>query len=256
MELSGEYTFDGPRETVWAYLQDPNVLTKVLPGCEELKEIGENQYQGAIKVKIGPIQGKFQGTIHLKNIVALEGYDIDISGQGAPGFVKGGGGLQLDAPQADKTHMTYKGDAQIGGRIANVGQRLIESSAKAIIRQSLDALNELIKLSGEEPHPPAPSPAQGGGEDAPHPPTPTGGGGEDASLSAASVDRETLSPPRAIPSNYTPPSQGQMALQVATDVANDFIPERLRPLVGGAAGGALVLVFYLLLKQLFGSRDE
>lgn len=284
MELSGEYTFDGPRETVWAYLQDPNILTKVLPGCDELKEIGENEYQGAIKIKIGPIQGKFQGTIHLTNIVPPEGYDIDISGQGAPGFVKGGGGLRLEA-QDDKTHMTYQGQAQIGGRIANVGQRLIESSAKAIIRQSLDELNRLIVLldapesvtepeetplppTEEAPLSPAPSSEKEGGAAAaelPLPPAPSPerewGAASVATVASAEAgasplpSRVGVNPAPVIPSRYTAPSQSQMALQVAADVTRDLIPAPLLPVVGGAAGGALVLIIYLILKQVFGSKD-
>src|SRR5580765_3483181 len=111
MEVTGEYLFDAPRETVWAYLQDPNVLVKVLPGCEELKLIGENTYAGALKVKVGPVQGKFQGTITMTDIIPPESYDLQVEGKGAPGFVKGGGGLNL-AAQGEQTRMTYHGQAQ------------------------------------------------------------------------------------------------------------------------------------------------
>jgi uncharacterized protein len=263
MELSGEYTFDGPRDTVWAYLQDPNVLTRVLPGCEELKEIGENSYEGALKVKIGPIQGKFQGKIQLLNIVAPEGYDVDVSGQGAPGFVRGSGGLRLDT-HGDRTHMTYQGQAQIGGRIANVGQRLVESSARAIIKQSLDALNELIKLAASPQSDAAAT-------------LPDTGDANDASASAVSgtADSRIDSPqasaaapePEQAPSSpaidspqATPPVTPRPVVAAippgfTPDVTRDMVPERYVPVVAGAAGGALVLALYLLLKQLFGARD-
>ncbi len=241
MEVTGEYVFDAPREKVWAYLQDPQVLVKVLPGCEELKQIGEDAYQGALKIKIGPVQGKFQGTVRMTNIVAPESYGLQVDGQGAPGFVKGGGGLRLEA-QGDKTRIIYQGQAHVGGRIASVGQRLIDSSAKAIIRQSLDALNSMLQMGDGEQ-----GTGDGNGEpETIQPPTsPSPNAGLPLGMAPAPPS------PVVIPPGYAPPSQSQLALQVATDVAKDLIPARYYPVVAGAAGGALVLVFYLVLKQLF-----
>lgn len=232
MEITGEYVFDAPRETVWAYLQDPQVLVKVLPGCEELKMIGDDAYQGALKVKIGPVQGKFQGKVSMTNIVAPESYDIQVDGQGAPGFVKGTGGLRLEE-QGQKTRIIYQGQAHIGGRIASVGQRLIDSSAKAIIRQSLDALNGMLNMGDE-------------GQEIEDGESEMGDGAPEA------IQQSTPSSPSpiVIPPGYAPPSQGQLALQVATDVARDLVPVRYHPVVAGAGGGALVLVLYLALKQL------
>ncbi|MBK8431687.1 MAG: carbon monoxide dehydrogenase subunit G [Chloroflexi bacterium] len=145
MNVAGEHTFDAPQEMVWAALQDPLVLGAILPGGEGIAAVGENEFKGNLKVKVGPVQGTFSGHIQLSNVVAPESYDISVDGKGAPGFVKANGGLKLTA-QGEQTHMVYQGTAQVGGRLASVGQRLIESSAKAIIHQSLLALNEYLKV--------------------------------------------------------------------------------------------------------------
>ena len=146
MDIQGEYTFDAPRDLVWEALNDPNVLGSVLPGGQAFEQVGDNEYAGILKVKVGPIQGKFKGKIVLENIVAPASYTMKVDGKGQPGFVKASGDVVLSVGEedADKTHMAYEGKAQVGGRIASVGQRLMDSSAKAIIRQTLEGLNEYL----------------------------------------------------------------------------------------------------------------
>ena len=141
MNDRGEYLFEGPQDLVWDTLMDPDVLASVLPGCEKLEQTGENEYQGALEIKIGPVQGKFMGKVQLADIQKPDSYTMKVDGQGASGFVNATGHLAL-APEDGKTRVTYEGDANVGGRLAAVGQRLVESSAKAIIKQSLDGLNE------------------------------------------------------------------------------------------------------------------
>lgn len=163
MKVGGEYTFDGPQELVWDVLQDPDVLASVLPGCEKLDLVGENEYQGALKLKVGPVQGQFQGKVRLTDIQPPESYTMEVDGKGAPGFVKATGDLHLTG-QGATTLLTYTGDARIGGRLASVGGRLMESSAKAIIKQSLDGLNGAVKArsgqGGEGGAEPARAPTQ------------------------------------------------------------------------------------------------
>lgn len=144
MKVSGEYTFGGTQELVWDVLQDPAVLASVLPGCEKLELVGENEYEGALKIKVGPVQGKFMGKVKLADLQRPDSYTMHVDGQGAPGFVKAMGKLTL-APAGDSTSLTYDGDAQVGGKLASVGQRLVESSAKAIIKQSLDGMNAHVE---------------------------------------------------------------------------------------------------------------
>src|ERR1051326_7335544 len=110
-----------------------------MPGGQGFQQVGENQYTGLLQIKVGPVQGTFEGKIQLSDVKPPESYRIQVDGKGAPGVVKATGNLTLDA-QGSQTLMDYSGQAQIGGRIASVGQRLLETSARSIIRQSLEAL--------------------------------------------------------------------------------------------------------------------
>ncbi len=143
MKIEGTHTFAAPRDTVFPMLLDPVVLANVLPGCEELEQVGDNEYRGILKIRVGPVQGEFNGVVTLSQINAPESYQLDVDGKGAPGFVKGNGSLQLDSDNGS-TILNYEGTAQVGGRIASVGQRLLDTTARAIIRQSLEGLDQQI----------------------------------------------------------------------------------------------------------------
>jgi hypothetical protein len=209
MKISGEYTFEAPQQRVWDALQDPTVLTSVLPGCERLQEVGEKQYEGELNIRVGPVQGKFQGKIEMKDLQAPNHFTLSIDGRGAPGFVNAEATVDLE-PSAGGTLMRYASDAQVGGRVASVGQRLLDSSAKSIIRQSLDGLHQIMKAGGS-------------GETAP--------------------GAEPASPTPATPA-YEPPSQTEFAARVARDVAGDLIPKPVWIALGILILG---LVLYLLL---------
>ncbi len=144
MKVKGEYTFEAPPEKVWEGLMDPEVMAATMPGAERLELVGENQYQSDLNIKVGPVQGKFRGRIELKDIDPPNAYTMNVDGQGPQGFVKATARIEIVAV-GDQTRMTYDGDAHVGGRIASVGQRLMESSAKAIIKQSLEGLNTTLK---------------------------------------------------------------------------------------------------------------
>ena len=164
MKVSGDYLFDAPQQEVWDGLLDPQVLAATMPGCDKLELTGENQYQGVLNIKVGPVQGKFQGKIELEDPDPPNGYSMKVNGQGAPGFVKAHADIRI-AAEGDQTRLSYDGEAQVGGRIASVGQRLLESSAKAIVKQSLEGLNETLRArsagaSVEEAAAAAPSQAE------------------------------------------------------------------------------------------------
>lgn len=144
MQIQGSHTFSAPRQAVWDALLDPTILSMALPGGEQLEKITDNEYKAAMNVKVGPVQGKFDGKVELSNIVAPDSYRMKVSGQGAPGFLNGEGDVTLSDVEGG-TLMSYVGDAQVGGRIAGVGQRLIESTAKSIIKQGLAALDAQIQ---------------------------------------------------------------------------------------------------------------
>jgi len=217
MEVSGEYTFEAPQELTWQALLDPAVLSSVMPGGEDFKEIGENEYAGLLNIKVGPVQGKFKGTIKLSDIVAPESYQMDVDGNGPPGFVKANGGLKLSG-QGDQTLMTYEGTAQVGGRIASVGQRLLETSAKSIIRQSLEGLNEYLKLQVAS---------------------------QEAAETGVEEGAEAVGAAQA--PQYKPPTQTAVAVNVAKDVAGDIVPPRYRPVLIGVAAIVVIVILYLIL---------
>lgn len=150
MKVQGQYTFDAPRAAVWQAVMDPTVIAAVMPGCEALEKVGDNAYEGAMKVKVGPVQGDFKGAVEIADVREPESYQITIKGKGAPGFVEAAGGIRLsEAEGGAKTLLDYDIDAKIGGRIAAVGQRLLESSTKAIARQSLEGLEAQIAARRE-----------------------------------------------------------------------------------------------------------
>jgi carbon monoxide dehydrogenase subunit G len=144
MKLEGDYFFEATVPEVWSALFDPMILAAVMPGCEKL-DLVDGQYVGEIKVKVGPIQGKFTGKVDLKDKVEPESYTMVVDGRGAPGFVKATAAVKL-AAEGNGTRVSYDTEAQVGGKIASVGQRLLEASARAIVAQSLEGLHTNIKL--------------------------------------------------------------------------------------------------------------
>jgi hypothetical protein len=152
MKLAGEYTFDGPREEVWKIIRDPEVLASALPGTESLEQINENEYTGQMNLRVGPVAGEFSGKIIVSNEVPPERCTLTVDGKGKPGFVNGSGNVLLTAQDDGKTFMTYEGEMQIGGRLASVGQRLLDSASKSIINQGLESMNQalLARMAAQE----------------------------------------------------------------------------------------------------------
>ena len=145
MRLEGEYLFDGPREEVWSIVRDPEVLATALPGTQSLEIVGENEYAGKMNVRIGPVSGVFAGKIVVSDEVPPESCTLAVDGRGAPGFGKGTGHVRLFEQEDGRTLMQYEGEMQVGGRIAGVGQRLIDTASKSMIQQGLDSLNNSLK---------------------------------------------------------------------------------------------------------------
>jgi len=130
MTMTGEVQLPAPRETVWAKLNDPAVLKACIPGCEELNVIGENQFQAVATTKIGPVKARFKGKVQLTDLDPPNGYKISGEGEGGvAGFAKGGATVTL-ADKDGGTLLSYNVDAQIGGKLAQLGQRLVNGAAK------------------------------------------------------------------------------------------------------------------------------
>jgi carbon monoxide dehydrogenase subunit G len=143
VKISGSHTIDAPQEQVWAALNDMEVLARIVPGCERLEQTGENEFEGTVKIGIQAIKGTYSGRIRLEDIQPPHHYKLVASGRSANGVVDAAGTVDL-SEEDGKTVLKYSGNAQIGGMLASVGQRLIEGASKQMINQSVKALIEQI----------------------------------------------------------------------------------------------------------------
>ena len=149
MILGGTFRFLGPRTRVWEILQDPAVLAKALPGTKSLTQVAEDRYEGVMKVSVGPMSAaEFVVGVELTDKVPPERFTMHIDGKGAVGFTKGTATIELaevNESSGPVTVMTYTSDVQIGGKIAAVGQRLLESAGRMMTNQALEALNKELQ---------------------------------------------------------------------------------------------------------------
>jgi|SRR5690242_17475151 len=131
MDLTGEYRIPAPREAVWAALNDPEILKGCIPGCEELNKTSDTEFVARVVVKIGPVKAGFKGKVTLSDLDPPSGYTITGEGQGgAAGFAKGGAKVRLEPVDGGTaTVLHYAADAQIGGKLAQIGSRLVEGTA-------------------------------------------------------------------------------------------------------------------------------
>jgi carbon monoxide dehydrogenase subunit G len=135
MTMTGEVQLPAPRQEVWAKLIDPAVLKACIPGCESLELIGENEFQAVATNKIGPVKARFKGKVKLTDLDPPNGYKISGEGDGGvAGFAKGGAAVAL-AEKDGGTLLSYNVDAQIGGKLAQLGQRLVNGAAKKLADQ-------------------------------------------------------------------------------------------------------------------------
>ncbi len=145
MKIEGEYLFHGPREDVWEIVRDPDVLATALPGTKSLERVGENEYVGEMNVRVGPVSGLFSGRIVVSNEVPPSSLTMTVDGRGSPGFLNGAGNVVLKDQGDGTTMMTYDGDVQVGGKLASVGQRLLDTASRSTIRQGLEALDKALQ---------------------------------------------------------------------------------------------------------------
>jgi len=134
MDLTGDYRIPAPRDTVWAALNSPEILKACIPGCEELNKTSDTEFVARVVVKIGPVKAGFGGKVTLSDLDPPNGYTITGEGQGgAAGFAKGGAKVRLEAVDGGSaTILHYTVDAQIGGKLAQIGSRLVEGSARKL----------------------------------------------------------------------------------------------------------------------------
>jgi carbon monoxide dehydrogenase subunit G len=153
MDMTGERTISASQDKVWSALNDPDVLKAAIPGCETLERTAENEFTATVTVKLGPIKAAFKGKVTLSDIEAPRGYRISGEGQGGvAGFAKGGATVAL-VPLEEGTLLTYSASAAVGGKIAQLGARLIDSTARKLTDQffaNFDAIVSRESVAGSE----------------------------------------------------------------------------------------------------------
>jgi carbon monoxide dehydrogenase subunit G len=133
MTMAGQVDLPAPRETVWTKLNDPAVLKACIPGCEELTAVSATEFVAVATNKVGPIKASFKGRVQLSDIEPGAGYRISGQGDGGlAGFAKGGATVKLADKEGGGTVLSYEVEVQVGGKIAQLGQRLINSTAKKL----------------------------------------------------------------------------------------------------------------------------
>jgi carbon monoxide dehydrogenase subunit G len=171
MEIKGEYRIPAPRQKVWAALNDPEILKQTIPGCDELVKLSDTEMNGKVTAKVGPVSAKFAGKVTLSDIKAPETYTITGEGQGGvAGFAKGGAKVTLAEDGPDATVLTYIADAQVGGKLAQIGSRLIQSTATVMANQFFGRFAEVVAQANPAPGAAPEAPAASA---EPSPPNPT-----------------------------------------------------------------------------------
>jgi carbon monoxide dehydrogenase subunit G len=155
MKLTGTRTIAAAPEVVWAALNDADVLQACIPGCESLDKTSDTSFEAVVKQKVGPVSATFKGAVDLTDMNPPHSYRISGEGKGgAAGFAKGGADVSLAAVEGG-TELTYNVDAKVGGKIAQLGARLIDGFAKKMADQFFETFQKVVEGTGEPTETPA-----------------------------------------------------------------------------------------------------
>ena len=165
MEMTGEQLIPASQADTWAALNDPAVLKSCVPGCEAIDPVGENEYSVQMTARVGPVSAKFKGKLTLSDIKPPHSYAIAFEGQGGvAGFAKGGAQVSL-TPEGHDTKLSYKVKANVGGKLAQIGSRLVDAAANKVANDFFAAFNDRMAAvhgahaaAGHDEHHPEPVP--------------------------------------------------------------------------------------------------
>jgi len=144
MEIKGEENIRATVQTVWDGLNSTDVLLKSIPGCEEIQRTADNELQAKVMIKLGPVKARFSGKVTMTNVQPLKGYTLNFEGSGgAAGFAKGSADVSLQEADGG-TLLTYVANASVGGKLGQIGSRLIEGSAKKLSSEFFAAFAETV----------------------------------------------------------------------------------------------------------------
>jgi uncharacterized protein len=156
MDMNGQQRIDAPRDVVWAALNDPEVLKACIPGCESVEKTGENELSAKVVLKIGPVKASFTGVVTLSNIDAPNGYTISGEGQGGvAGHARGSADVRLEA-DGEATILHYDVKAEVGGKIAQLGARLIDATAKKLAGEFFETFAGIVAPMPDDDTPDTP----------------------------------------------------------------------------------------------------
>ena len=161
MKMTGEQSIAAPRARAWEALNDPEVLKQCIPGCQSLERDGDNRFKAVVAIKVGPIGAKFNGAVTLSDIDAPNGYTLSGEGQGGPaGFAKGSAQVRLTEEGPQSTRLAYDVDAQVGGKIAQLGGAVIDATAKQLAASFFKKFGQIVGAPAvAEAAAPTPEPA-------------------------------------------------------------------------------------------------
>lgn len=148
LELKGEYQIDLAREQVWILLNDPQVLAQIIPGCNSLDRINEDQYRLGLKLLVGSVNGSYDGSVSLSEKNPPDNYRLRLTGEGSIGFVKGEARFELKSLSDSRTEIAYDGVAEVGGVVAGVGNRVLGGVAKFMVKRFFNAFEKYVKENG------------------------------------------------------------------------------------------------------------
>ena len=145
MELKGSFDLAAPKQQVWDALNDPEVLKGCIPGCEEIDKTSDTSFSAKVTAKVGPVKAKFTGDVTLSDLDPPNAYKISGEGKGgAAGFAKGGANVSLKDNDSGGTTLEYAVTAQVGGKLAQIGSRLIDSTAKKMAREFFQTFGKIV----------------------------------------------------------------------------------------------------------------
>jgi carbon monoxide dehydrogenase subunit G len=149
MEMTGEVTIPAPRQRVWEGLNDTEILRQAIPGCEKIEKTSDTEMTATVVAKVGPVKASFQGKVTLSDIDEPNGYRISGEGKGGVGFAKGGATVKLSDAEGG-TRLAYNVDAQVGGKLAQLGSRLIDGTAKSLANDFFTRFAALVSTPTEQ----------------------------------------------------------------------------------------------------------
>jgi len=159
--MTGEQLIPASQQDVWEALNDPDVLKACVPGCESITLVNPNEYQVLMTARVGPVSAKFRGRLSLSDIKPPTSYSLAFEGQGgAAGFAKGGAQVKL-VPEKEQTRLVYDVKANVGGKLAQIGSRLVDAAAKKVADEFFRNFNDRMSASEDETVVMHPEPAHG-----------------------------------------------------------------------------------------------